>query len=74
MKQICGIEIRNIQMEDDQYASLYVDKDCIVWAYPDTDFTDVDNTFWNACQYLEHHGKGVVSCDVAKINEVYYSP
>lgn len=73
MKKIIGIEIRSVEMDEDEYKTIYVDRDCILFAYPDVDLSDVDSFFSHACDYLESYGKGVVSCNTAKINEVYYN-
>jgi len=73
MKHFVGIEIRNIQMDDDEYVTRYVSKETIIWAYPDTDFTNDNDIFNKACECLEHYEKGVVSCDVAKPNEYHYA-
>lgn len=74
MKNFTGIEVRNVQIGDDEYKSFYVDKETILFYYPDADLSDGDKIFFLACEYLENHGKDVVSCDIAKINEIYCLP
>lgn len=74
MKNFTGIEVRNVQIGDDEYKSFYVDKETILFAYPEADLSDEDKIFFHACEYLENHGKDVVSCDIAKINEIYCLP
>jgi hypothetical protein len=73
MKNFVGIEIRNVQVGPDDYTSIYVDKEAIEFSYPDTDFTDENKVFFQACEYLETYGKNVVSCEHAKVNEIYCS-
>ena len=73
MKNFIGIEIRSVLIENEEYKSFYVDKESILSAYPDTDFSDVDNIFFHACEYLENYGKDVVSCETSKINTIYQS-
>lgn len=67
-----GIELRNVEFEDDEFGSRYVDKDDILFAKPDADLSSETKIYNEACEYLENYGKDVVSCDQAKINEVYY--
>ncbi len=72
-RSILGIELRNVEFENEHFGLMYVDKDDILFYYPNADLSN-DSKFFNfACDYLENYGKNVVSCDQAKINEVYLS-
>jgi hypothetical protein len=73
VKKIIGIEIRSVEMDEGEHKTIYVDRDCILFSYPDANLADDNSFFAHACEYLESYGKGVVSCDTAKINEVYYN-
>jgi len=73
MEKFVGIELRNVLFEGEEYKSIYVDKESIQLYYPETDFSDENQVFFQACEYLENHGKDVVSCEHAKINEIYLS-
>lgn len=73
MKNFNGIEVRNIEIENDEYKSFYVDKNTILFYYPNADLSTESSILFHACEYLENHEKYVVSCENAKINEMYYS-
>jgi hypothetical protein len=66
-----GIELRNVEFEDDVWGTLYVDVDSILFQKPDVDLSSENNLFFEACSYAELYEKNVVSCDQAKINEIY---
>lgn len=70
-KKIYGIEIRNIEFEGGEYATQYVDVDDISYSLPDAPVETTNEVFKAACDYLENFVNGVVSCDEAKINQVY---
>lgn len=70
-KKIYGIEIRNIEFEDGEYATQYVDVEDIAYSLPDAPVETIDDVFKAACNYLENFVNGVVSCEEAKINQVY---
>lgn len=66
-----GVELRNVEFEGDTWGTLYVDVDSILFHKPDADLSLRNNLFFEACSYAELHEKNVVSCDQAKVNEIY---
>ena len=71
-EKFVGIELRNVEFENGFFGIRYVDRDCITFYKPEADFSNQNKIFFEACDYLENHDESVVSCDQAKINEVYY--
>ena len=45
MKKIIGIEIRSVEMDEGEHKTIYVDRDCILFSYPDANLAD-DNSFF----------------------------
>ena len=68
---IVGLELRNVEFEDGEYRTQYVDRDYLEFYYPEADLTTERGFFDAVCLYLENHEEMVVSCDQAKINEFY---
>ncbi len=67
-----GIELRDVELED-SFTKRYVHKEDILRFAPMTDLSNENDIFKAACEYLEDSAWDVISCDSAKINEIYYS-
>lgn len=70
-QKFVGIEIRNVEFDDDIWGTIYVDVDSILFSNPEADLSSETKLFLEACSYAELHEKNVLSCEQAKINEVY---
>lgn len=68
---IYAIEIKNIQLDDFSFDTKYIEVEEILQNIPDALVNNEHNVFNSACTYIENFLNGVLSCEDAKISQVY---
>lgn len=66
-----AIEIKNIQLDDFSFDTKYIEIEEILQYIPDALVDTEYNLFNSACNYIEKFSHGILSCEEAKISQVY---
>jgi hypothetical protein len=68
---ITGMTFTNVEIDKDEYSTYHVDREDILFMYPDIDISTENKFYFAAIEYMNNYCK-IHSSDEAKI-DVYYT-